>query len=265
MVRGGAVAALWASVHLGGLALLLAALGAAPTSLYRELLGAVAATVAALGVLSGGTYGPATTLHELRRGDRAARVGVLVGAVATVAMTGPVARSAGGNGGPQLVVAAAVVAALGVVVHRWWSRPHLPAAAPARPWMLPSTVTATFVAASLVTMAVGLPDVYPVSSYPMYSAERDDDYRVDTVSFVGITADGIEEDLGRPVSRQALLQLADADDVVGLERLLRDRVGDDHPYALLEIRRDTVRIAPHPDPVEVRTVDAQVLWASEDP
>jgi hypothetical protein len=263
VLRGGALAGLWASVHLGALALLLAARGADPESLYRELLATVAVATAALGVLSGGSYGPRTCAHELRRGDRAARIGVLVGAAVTVVLAVPVARSAEADGGLRLLAAASVVAVAGVVVHRWWSRADLPAAASARPWMLPSTVTATFVAASLATMAVGLPDVYPVSSYPMYSAERGHDYQVDTISFVGITEDGIEEGLGRPVSRQALLSLADAGDLDGLERLLRDQIGDDHPYELLEIRRESVQIARHPEPVEVRTVDAEVLWASE--
>lgn len=265
MVRGGALAALWASGHLAALGLVLAARGADPVSLYRELLAAVAVATFAAGLISGGSYGPRTLLHELRRRDTASSVGVLVGALITVALSIPVARSGEAFGGPRLLVAALAVTTASVAAHRVWSRRDLSPRATSRPWMLPSTVTATFVATSLATMLVGLPDVYPVSSYPMYSAERGHDYQVDTVRFVGVTEDGTETGLGRPVSRQALVQLADAEDLEGLETLLRSHLGEGHPYRVLEIRRESIQIARHPDPVEVRTVDAQVLWMSEEP
>jgi hypothetical protein len=223
------------------------------------VLGAVAATAAGWVLLGGGRIGVSAVRVTLAA-TRRCWWGLVAGSVGVVAVLPVLAAELGTSSLAAVVPPAQVVLVAGVIGATWTRTAPVP---PARPWVIPSTALAAFVAVSLATSALALDDVYPLSRYPMYSAPRVGQYEVEQVTFSGVTDDGGEVDLRRPASRQVLLRLADDGDVDQLGELAiqvaRER------FDRVIVARERVAITRHPEPVAREELERHVVVEVEIP
>lgn len=249
------VTLLWIGLQLLGLAvLLLLRRGNFPTA-TPVLVGAAAATAAGWALLSGGSHHPSTVGATLVGAARTLRPGVVVGAVLVTSLMPAVTDGLGRTSLPAIVAGGQVVL-VAVVLRSSAHRDGPPS--PVRPWAPASALVSGFLAASLMTSAFGLDDVYPFSSYPMYSAARVGEYQVERVTFEAFTEEGDRVPLRRPASRQVLRRLVAAEDHDRLTRMAHEATRG-RSYARVEVATERVRVAPYPAPVGVEIVERTLV------
>lgn len=219
--------------------------GRSPRAMYEWWLAAV--VLLAVGwVLASGGSGHLQGILRQALGVDGGVAGVALAQVAAIAVGLDFMRR--GVVSPKSAAAFAVLTAcVGVAYHAVGSR-HLvespPPSLDGRWW--PNLLIATLLAGSVATIGLQLPDVFPLSRYPMFSSPRFDPYVVERVRF--LVADG--PDAGRqlplPASRLVLLDLASRGD--GELRALAAGLADKHDVGAVRAVIEEARLLPHPAP-----------------
>ncbi len=88
---------------------------------------------------------------------------------------------------------------------------------PESDWTIQSVVIASFIAMFAITGVPGYQDFYPFSPFRMYSVVQSDPRTFDSVTFVGVGADGRTYNVPPQISRNTLVALVRNDDVDRME------------------------------------------------
>jgi hypothetical protein len=233
--------------------------GVRPARLHQWWLAATVAVAVGWVLASDGRLGLRPVVRTIRRATGLGWVTILLAGAVTVGVVPAVIRQAGSTG--RTATAGAVVLQLVLAtVYGLWVRDRVPGGAPQRmaPRGVANLAVVSFLAMSAVTVALKLPDIYPLSRYPMYSGVRLDPYTATQVRFVGVEEGGREVDLPPPGSRNVLVQLAADGDVERL-RELAAQVQAQRGVAGVRVVLEESRIAPYPAPASIEQVSGEEL------
>lgn len=252
-----------AGIVAGGLLAVVVALDAPSPPTTTRVLAAVAA--AAVVATSSGTLRLSVLCANLRTGRGEVVAATAAGGLGLTLGAPRLATAIGGTGRTiSLVAPALALALLGAVVARAVRRRRQPddatsATRPLESTALVSAGLAAFLGASVATSLFALPDAYPLSRYPMYSSPRSGVYELEQVTFTGLEEDGSERELGRSLSRNALLRLVADDDRDALEGFARAEAERDERVVEVLVELQTIAVTAYPDPPGFEVVGREPL------
>ncbi|WP_052664274.1 hypothetical protein [Nitriliruptor alkaliphilus] len=242
---GTAAAGLFACTVAGWLLAILLALDEPSPPTATRLL--IALGAAGWVLLSSGTLRPSAVHANLRAGGPQLLVAAIVAGVVLWVAGPPLARSAGGTGA-TVTRLTPIVALAGPALTYAIGRRRRRAGVPAHPTTAVSAIIAAFLAASVATSLMALPDAYPLSRFPMYSSPRSGVYEVEHVRFTGIREDGTTRQLGGSLARHALLRLVREEDREALSGFAEAEAASDDAVVEVLIELTVEAVSRHPDP-----------------